>query len=195
MPLQRQKQRIRDEMTAAIAQRAAMRVDIQAIRDKMRIIPQRELEQRLAALRMELSSSTLTEAEGARAAQQLQYHQEQQIALQQYYDLDAALKENELTRSEINGRLQERDGALNEIKARGEAEKADQDGVQALADMGGPNVPALNAEKQECWDIMVAMRATIAEIRAAYDVRWQAWNKLDRNYSAWQKWDRAQRCV
>lgn len=49
---------------------------------------------------------------------------------------------------------------------------------------------ALDVEKQESWDIMVALRAKAAEIRAEFDARWKVWAELNGHYKAWERHDK-----
>lgn len=189
----RQKQHIRDELNDAINQRTALREEIRSARDKVpRGVQLDSLETKVQELEWRLEHESVPEAEEKRLQQQLTSMVAARPLARSYAVADAKLKEVEDTRAAISKRLSDCDAVLKEVKAKEEVERAALDAARGKDKDAGPGIDygALTVEKQECWQIMSALRDKITEIRKAFDEQYKEYIKLDKNYNAWLRHDK-----
>eukprot|EP00195_Chlamydomonas_chlamydogama_P013846 CAMPEP_0202900860 /NCGR_PEP_ID=MMETSP1392-20130828/12076_1 /ASSEMBLY_ACC=CAM_ASM_000868 /TAXON_ID=225041 /ORGANISM="Chlamydomonas chlamydogama, Strain SAG 11-48b" /LENGTH=616 /DNA_ID=CAMNT_0049587313 /DNA_START=74 /DNA_END=1924 /DNA_ORIENTATION=- len=186
----RQKQHIREELQRAIAEKDVARGELRSIREKLpRGTKLETLEADIQQMEFRLSHESLSENEEKRVMQQVQALSAARPAVRSYIELESKLKQNEETRSSIKGRLDACDAVLKGIKDKEDVEKAALEQYKKAQNDETVDIPALTVEKQECWQIMVALKEKIAEIRDDYSKKYQEYIKLDKNYRIWRRHD------
>lgn len=183
----RQKQHIRDELQEVNKQREELRQESRKIRDQTKITNLEQLEAKVREVEAKISHETLTPNDEKKLHEQLQNLNQARPAARQYAVLQEKLNASEKARTEILTRLQQCDEVLNSIKAKEDAEKEVLNEVRDRHESETSDVPTLRSEQKDCWDIIVACRDKITEIRKEYDAKYQEYIKLDKNYNAYQR--------
>lgn len=106
--------------------------------------------------------------------------------------LQQKLQESDTYRSQISQRLADCDEVLKEIKDKETSEKAALEEVRSKENANFSDVPSLHNEKKECYDIIVACRAKIDELRAEFDAKYKDYIKRDRAFKAYVRVQRQQ---
>jgi hypothetical protein len=100
------------------------------------------------------------------------------------------LQESDVYRAQISQRLADCDEVLREIKEKETTEKKALDEIRSKETSATSDVPSLHVEKKECYDIIVACRAKIDEIRADFDAKYKEYIKRDRAFKAYVRQQR-----
>ncbi|EFJ43960.1 hypothetical protein VOLCADRAFT_121362 [Volvox carteri f. nagariensis] len=202
----RQKAAIRDELNNCDAARDAVRAEMRSIRDKNRNVNPDKIEQDIRDLEFKLAHESLPEAEEKRVQKLLQDLTAARPLAKKYAEYDSRLKESEVQRASIIARLKESDGVIAQFDAQIAANSAVLDDARTKADSHAADLPNLQArkypclclsmptgtfwllvEKKENYDIMVALRAKIDEIKKQNDAEYQDFIKRDRAYMGWKR--------
>lgn len=182
----RQKQHIREELQQAIKQKEELRAASRQLRDKL---PKGATAENLESKIEELEYKMAHEGgeDDKLLFKRISDLKSARPAFKESGDIEAKLKAWEEKRAEIQHRLQQCDAVLTDVKAREEEERKvleQSRSKQAETDL---DVPALNVEKKECWDIIQALRAKMDEIRKDFQARWTEYITLDRNYNNYMR--------
>ncbi|GLC47247.1 hypothetical protein PLESTF_000895100 [Pleodorina starrii] len=183
----RQKAAIRDELNNCDAARDAVRAEMRSIRDKNRNVNPDKIDADTRDLEFKLTHETLSEQEEKRVHTQLQQLKAALPLAKKYAEYDARLKEGEVQRASIIARLKESDGVIGQLDAQITAASAVLDEARSKADAHAADLPTLQVEKKENYEIMVALRAKIDELRKANDAEYQDFIKRDRAYKGWKR--------
>eukprot|EP00798_Chlamydomonas_sp_ICE-L_P009131 gene9131-16256_t len=189
----RQKQHIREELNSAITQRTQLRDEIRSLREKTpRGVNLDQLETRLQEIEFKMSHESVSEAEEKRMNVQLTNMNAARPMARQHALAEEKLKEVEEARAAVSKRLTDSDAVLNAIRAREDTDRATLEQLQADSKATDPQVDfgTLVVEKQECWQVITALRDKMTEIRKDFDVQYKEYIKLDKNYNAWLRHDK-----
>ncbi|GIL87948.1 hypothetical protein Vretimale_6325 [Volvox reticuliferus] len=183
----RQKAAIRDELNNCDAARDAIRAEMRGIRDKNRNVNPDKIEQDIRDLEFKLAHESLQEQEEKRVQTQLQQLTAARPLAKKYAEFDARLKESEAQRSGIVARLKDSDSVISELDKQIAAASAVLDDAKAKADAHAADLPSLQVEKKENYEIMVTLRAKIDELKKQNDAYYQEYIKRDRAYNGWKR--------
>ncbi|GLI65203.1 hypothetical protein VaNZ11_008677 [Volvox africanus] len=183
----RQKAAIRDELNNCDAARDAIRAEMRGIRDKSRNVNPDKIEQDIRDLEFKLAHESLQEQEEKRVQTQLQQLTAARPLAKKYAEFDARLKESETQRAGILARLKDSDSVILELDKQITAASAVLDDAKAKADAHAADLPSLQVEKKENYEIMVMLRAKIDELKKQNDAEYQDFIKRDRAYKGWKR--------
>lgn len=82
---------------------------------------------------------------------------------------------------------------LDRIKAAREAEQAKLNEIITGQQEARADIPALNVEKKELWEVISALRDKQREIRTAFQAKWDEFKKLDKAWKGWFAEERKKR--
>ncbi|KAG2441196.1 hypothetical protein HYH02_010040 [Chlamydomonas schloesseri] len=185
----RQKQAIRDELQSCDGTRESIRAEMRSIRDKNRNVNPEKIEQDIKDLEFKLAHETLPDQEEKRVQAQLSQLTAARPTAKKYAEFDARLKETEAQRTGIMARLKESNDVIAQLDTQIAAANAVLDEAKAKADSHFADLPSLQVEKKENYEIMVTLRAKIDELRKANDAEYQEYIKRDRAYRGWKRLD------
>ncbi|KXZ48222.1 hypothetical protein GPECTOR_29g127 [Gonium pectorale] len=183
----RQKAAIRDELNNCDSTRESIRAEMRSIRDKNRNVNSEKVEQEIRDLEFKLQHESLGEQDEKRAQAQLQALTAARPIAKKYSEFDARLKELDAQRTGIIARLKESDGVIAQLDQQIAAASAVLDEAKAKTDAQFSDLPTLQVEKKENYEIMVTLRAKIDELRKANDAEYQEFIKRDRAYRGWKR--------
>ncbi|GIL67772.1 hypothetical protein Vafri_21294 [Volvox africanus] len=183
----RQKAAIRDELNNCDAARDAIRAEMRGIRDKSRNVNPDKIEQDIRDLEFKLAHESLQEQEEKRVQTQLQQLTATRPLAKKYAEFDARLKESETQRAGILTRLKDSDSVILELDKQIAAASSVLDDAKAKADAHAADLPSLQVEKKENYEIMVTLRAKIDELKKQNDAEYQDFIKRDRAYKGWKR--------
>ncbi|GFR45760.1 hypothetical protein Agub_g7175 [Astrephomene gubernaculifera] len=183
----RQKAAIRDELNNCDGARESIRAEMRSIRDKNRLVNAEKLEQEIRDLEFKLAHESLPEQKEKQAQQQLQQLTAARPLAKKFAEFDARLKEEDGNRASIIARLKESDAVIATLDGQIAAASAVLDEARAKADSHAADLPTLQVEKKENYEIMVTLRAKIDELRKQNDAEYQEFVKRDRAYKGWKR--------
>lgn len=181
----RQKQHIRNELEAVNKQREAFRTQLRTIREKIKVTNLETIEASIKEIEGKLNHESHSLQDENKLHQKLQALTAARPLARENAVLQQKLQESDVYRSQISQRLADCDEVLKEIKDKETAEKGALDEVRNRENSATSDVPSLHVEKKECYDIIVACRAKIDEIRADFDTKYKDYIKKDRNFRAY----------
>ena len=165
-----------------------MRVEQRALREKVpRWVQADQITAKLQELEFKLAHDSLGDRDRIKVEKDLQDLKAATPSARQLVALELKLKESEAQRAAISKRLNDCDEVLKDLKAKEEAERAILDEFKSKANEEMVDVPSLIVEKKACWDMIVAFRDKITEIRKEYDAKYQEYLKQDRAYRGWHQ--------
>jgi uncharacterized coiled-coil DUF342 family protein len=82
---------------------------------------------------------------------------------------------------------------LDRIKAAREAEQAKMNEIISVQQEARSDIPALNVEKKELWEVISALRDKQREIRTAFQAKWDEFKLLDKAWKGWFAEERKKR--
>lgn len=82
---------------------------------------------------------------------------------------------------------------LDRIKAAREAEQAKLNEIISAQQEARSDIPALNVEKKELWEVISALRDKQREIRTVFQAKWDEFKKLDKAWKGWFAEERKKR--
>eukprot|EP00199_Chlamydomonas_sp_CCMP681_P001183 CAMPEP_0119101934 /NCGR_PEP_ID=MMETSP1180-20130426/823_1 /TAXON_ID=3052 ORGANISM="Chlamydomonas cf sp, Strain CCMP681" /NCGR_SAMPLE_ID=MMETSP1180 /ASSEMBLY_ACC=CAM_ASM_000741 /LENGTH=699 /DNA_ID=CAMNT_0007086121 /DNA_START=17 /DNA_END=2116 /DNA_ORIENTATION=+ len=183
----REKEHIREEAQNNSRTREDLRKTLRALRDKLpRGCPDAgSFDLKIRELEFKMAHESGEDEKGN--FKRLQELQQARPAVQEAGELEAKLKAIEDARADIQARLAHCDGILNSIKAQENGERAVLDGMRSVQAETELDIPALNVEKKENWDIMQALRTKINEIRDEYSTLRREFVKQNNNWHNYQR--------
>lgn len=182
-PSQKQKQHIKEDFNRCNTEKEVLRNSLRELRSKIpRGTRLDTLEADLAAVEYKLAHEVLSGNEEKKAQQQLTQLNTARPLGREAAVLEEKLKACETARAATKARLDQCDAVLNGIKEKEAVENAALDELRAQREGGGVDVPALEVERQENWEIIQAMRKQMDEVRDAFNQKWTEFKKLGDNY-------------
>lgn len=118
---------------------------MRSIRDKSRNVNPEKVEQDIRDLEFKLQHETLPEKDEKRAQAQLQELTAARPLAKKYAEYDARIKESEVQRTSIIGRLKDSDAVVKELDIQIAASNAVLDEAKAKSDAHAADLPTLQA--------------------------------------------------
>lgn len=185
---QKQKMHIREEFQRANTEREVIKNELRELRSKIpRGTRLENLEADIAALEYKIEHESLSATEEKRVHQQLSTMVAARPLQRQTSVLEEKLKVVEANRGSAKARLDQCDAVLEGIKEKERVEQSALDEIRRQRDEANVDLPALEVEKQECWEVIQVLRAKMSEVRDEFNVRWKEWSELNKHYSAWRR--------
>lgn len=104
--------------------------------------------------------------------------------------LEDKLKMIEAARTASKVRLDSCDATLSSIKEREAVEIAALDAIRKQREDATVDLPSLEVEKQECWEVGQLLRAKRTEIRESFNQKWNEYQELNKNFLIWVRHDK-----
>ena len=182
---------IREEFQRAQTEKEVLRNDLRQIRTNIpRGTKLDTLDADIQQLTFKMEHDSLSVSEEKKAQQQLSALGAAKPIAGQLASLEEKLKGVEERRASAKARLDQCDAVLSGIKEKEQGEVSALDAIHKQQEEANVDFPAMQVEKQECWEVIQALRAKMNEVRDEYNGKYQKWSVVNRNYQAWARHDK-----
>jgi hypothetical protein len=137
-----------------------------------------------------MEHETLSAADEKKAQQYVQSLVAARPVSRQILMLEEKLKMIEAARAASKVRLDNCDATLSSIKEREQVETAALEAIRKQREEATVDLPSLDVEKQECWEVVQLLREKKNEIRNSFNQKWAEYQELNKNFQIWQRHDR-----
>lgn len=186
----RRKQQVREERVEYSKEREGLRNRLRAIKEDTKGISLDNVERQIQETEHKINHETLSSTDEKMLMQKLQKLQQARGYAGEWASITARMAEIEQLQNTVTQKLQQCDELLTDIKAKEEKEKSALSSIRNKEQGEVADLPTLNVEKAECWDIIQACRKKIDEVRNEHNQKYSEFIKLDRNYKAYMRWDK-----
>ncbi|GAX82805.1 hypothetical protein CEUSTIGMA_g10231.t1 [Chlamydomonas eustigma] len=181
-----QKMMIREDFQRAQTEKEVLRNELREIRNKIpRGTKLETIETDIQQLEFKLEHESLSGPEEKKAQQQLANLVAARPLSRQVAMLEEKLKIVEDRRASAKEKLDQCDAVLSTIKEQEQTEQIALDEYQRQREEANVDFPALQVEKQECWEVIQALKTKVVEVRDEFNKQYQEWQLQNKHYSIW----------
>jgi chromosome segregation ATPase len=183
---QQQKMLIREDFQRAQTEKEVLRNELREIRSKIpRGTKLETIESDIQQLEFKLEHDSMSGPEEKKAQHQMANLIAARPLSRQVTMLEDKLKIVEERRASAKEKLDQCDAVLATIKEQEQAEQTALDEYQRQREEANVDFPALQVEKQECWEVVQALKAKSVEVRDEFSKQYQEWQLQNKHYSIW----------
>lgn len=186
----KQKQQLREEIGRADQTRDALRTQVRALKERVKYTTVEEIDAQIQRLEQKLNHSTLSPKEEEWSVKQIKDLAQSRASVRNFRERLEKMQEDDRLREDLVRRVAGVDEKLDALKAELAKERARLGELHAARDDETTEDATLKDEKDECWQIMVALRTKRDEIRAEYKSKFDEFKKQENKFFEWQREDR-----
>lgn len=178
----RQKQSIRDELNKANQARESLRVKVRQIKDNTKFSSVEEIDGQIKRLEEKINKTELNEKEQAECVTQIrQLVRSRETVRSLRKQLDSMQSDENLC-EDLMERLKDVDAELDKWKSKEKEVSKELEQIRKQREEEEMDTSGLISEKQECWQVMVALREKKKEINDAFTERMNEYRRQEKEY-------------